>query len=134
MRYIFGVSYIIFQELVVYQHAALLMLGSAYTLLVDDHVRLDIFYREAKLTKKHLINIIGVIFFLFPTCLIIWIYSLPYVSQSWRVLESSKETSGLPLVFLLKSFILLFSLLLFIQGLSLLISSILGIFKIKKTS
>jgi TRAP-type mannitol/chloroaromatic compound transport system permease small subunit len=103
------------------------MLGSAYTLLVDGHVRLDIYYREFNARIRSIINIIGVICFLFPTCIVIWVYSLPYIQQSWRVLESSKETSGLPFVYLLKTVILLFTILLLTQGLSLLIHSILDL-------
>ena len=127
LRYIFSVGSIFLQESILYQHAILLMLGSAYTLLVDGHVRLDIYYREFNARIRSIINIIGVICFLFPTCIVIWVYSLPYIQQSWRVLESSKETSGLPFVYLLKTVILLFTILLLTQGLSLLIRSILDL-------
>lgn len=124
MRYVFGVGSIFIQESIIYQHAILIMLGAAYTFLTDEHVRLDIFYRDISTRIKSFINIIGVIFFLLPMCVIIWVTSFPYVSQSWRVLEGSRETSGLPFVYLLKTTILIFSFLLALQGISLLLKSI----------
>ena len=134
LRYIFGVGSIFLQESILYQHATLFMLGAAYTLLVDGHVRLDIFYRDIDLRLKSVINIMGVIFFLIPTCVVIGLYSFPYVQQSWRVFESSKETSGLPIVYLLKTVILIFSILLVLQGLSLLITSFLNLWDRPKKS
>ncbi len=123
MRYIFGVGSIFVQEMIIYQHGFVIMISAAFTLFIDGHVRLDIFYRVANVRIKSIINITGVICFLFPMCIIVWIYSWPYVFQSWRVFEGSKETSGIPGVFLLKTTVLIFAVLLFLQGISLLIKS-----------
>ena len=123
MRYIFGIGSIFVQEMIIYQHAIVIMLSAGFTLFVDGHVRLDIFYRVASMRIKSIINITGVICFLFPMCIVIWVYSWPYVFQSWRVLEGSKETSGIPAVFMLKTTVLIFAKLLFLQGISLLIKS-----------
>jgi TRAP-type mannitol/chloroaromatic compound transport system permease small subunit len=46
-RYVFGVNIIAVQESVLYMHATLFMLGAGYTLLVDKHVRVDVFYAKA---------------------------------------------------------------------------------------
>ncbi|MEQ8194357.1 MAG: TRAP transporter small permease subunit [Rhodospirillales bacterium] len=127
LRYVFGIGSIFIQESIIYAHAILFMVGAGYTLLQDGHVRLDIFYRAASRRKKDLINLIGSVTCLLPMSILIWVYSWPYVAQSWRVLESSKETSGIPAVFLLKTMILIFAGLLFAQGLSLALRSLFGL-------
>lgn len=125
MRYVFGIGSIFMQESVVYMHGILFMAGAGYTLLHGGHVRVDIFYREAKPTTKALVDLLGVIFLLVPVCILIMVYSMPYVSNSWAVLEHSKETSGIPAVFLLKTMIPVFCVLVLAQGISLAIHSFL---------
>ena len=133
LRYIFGIGSIFIQESIMYQHAMIFMLGTAYTFLSDKHVRLDIFYRETGKRNKSIINVFGVTFFLIPVCILIWIYAFPYVSQAWRVLEGSRETSGLPFVYLLKTTILIFSVLLGLQAISILLRSLLELLNLKKS-
>lgn len=111
-------GWIALQESVMYFHALVFMVGAAYTLQVDSHVRVDVFYRSFTTRKKAWVDILGTLFLLAPTCVVILIYSLPYVSESWRLLEASKEAGGLPLVYLLKSLIPLAAVLLLIQGVS----------------
>tara|TARA_A100000171_G_C2116314_1_gene138027 strand:- start:324 stop:881 length:558 start_codon:yes stop_codon:yes gene_type:complete len=118
MRYVFGVSSIWMQESIFYMHGFLFMLAAGYTLYRDDHVRVDIFYREASPRYKASINLLGTIFFLWPVCALIWYAAFPYVEISWIVLEGSRETSGIPAIFLLKSAILAFAVLVSLQGLS----------------
>jgi TRAP-type mannitol/chloroaromatic compound transport system permease small subunit len=72
-----------------------------------------------------LIDLLGALLFLLPVCIVIGWASVPYVAQSWVSLEGSRETSGIPAVFVLKSFILLFVVLIALQGVSLLLHSIL---------
>jgi len=91
--------------------------------LHDEHVRIDIFYRETSPRRKAMVDLAGTLLFLIPVCALIWWVSLPYVRASWRVLEGSKETSGIPGVFLLKSLLLLFTVLLAAQGVSMAIRS-----------
>lgn len=118
LRYVFGVGFIFMQESVVYMHALVFMLGAGYTLLHNGHVRVDIFYREASPRRKAWVDLAGSIAFLLPlTGLIAWV-AWPYVASSWAVFEGSKETSGIPAVFLLKSVILVFAAGLFLQGIS----------------
>ena len=123
MRYVFGIGSIMLQESVVYMHAILFMVTVGYTLLYDAHVRIDIVYREASPRFKALADLAGVIAFLVPVCALIAWVSWPYVAASWRVLETSKETSGIPAVFLLKGLILAFTALLTLQGFSLAVRS-----------
>ena len=82
MRYIFGVGSIFLQESITYFHACLFMIGSAYTLLHNGHVRVDIIYRESSDIKKSIIDLLGVTFFLIPFCIIIWKTSIGYVLLS----------------------------------------------------
>lgn len=127
MRYVFGVGSIWTQELIVYLFAFLFMLAAAYTLSEDGHVRVDIFYRTAPPRRKALVNALGVILFLFPMCAVIFFISLPYVISSWQVLEGSRETSGVPAIFLLKTAIPAFGVLMALQGLALLLQSVLAL-------
>ncbi|PCI38138.1 MAG: C4-dicarboxylate ABC transporter permease [Rhodospirillaceae bacterium] len=125
LRYVFGLSFIWMQESVVYLHATLFMLGAAYTLLHEGHVRVDIFYRTAPLKTKALVDAVGALVFLLPVCgLILWA-SVPYVSASWSILEGSPETSGIQAVYLLKSAIIGFAGLMAMQGLSMILRSVL---------
>lgn len=124
MRYVFGMGSIAMQESIIYMHGLLFMLGAGYTLLHDGHVRVDIFYREASPKHKARVDIFGVVAFLIPVCVLIWIYSWPYVENAWRVFEGSKETSGIQAVFLLKTVVLVFCVLVALQGISLAIHSL----------
>ncbi len=118
MRYIFGLGSIMMQESVVYLHGILFMVGAGYTLLHEGHVRVDIFYREATPRKKAIIDLFGSLFLLLPVCILISWASYQYILTTWGSLEGSRETSGIPAVFLLKSTIWIFTGLLILQGLS----------------
>ena len=119
MRYVFGIGSILLQESMLYMHATLFMAAAGYTLAHDGHVRIDIFYRTASPRAKAMVDLAGVLLLLLPVCALILWMSWPYVSASWRVFEGSKETNGIPAVFLLKSLIDLFALLVGLQGISL---------------
>ncbi len=126
-RYIFGVGSIWVQESIVYLHAFGFMLASAYTLKKDGHVRVDIFYREARPVIKATVNLLGGLFLLIPVCvLIVWV-SWTYVASSWSVLEGSKETSGIQGVFLLKTAIIVFAVQMGLQGFSMVLRSLMAI-------
>jgi TRAP-type mannitol/chloroaromatic compound transport system permease small subunit len=125
MRYVFGINLIAMQEGVIYLHAALFLAGAGYTLLHGGHVRVDIFYRDARPKRRALVDLLGVIFFLLPVCIIIGWASWPYVGQSWSVFEGSKETSGIPAIYALKSFILAFVILIAFQGIALALHAVL---------
>lgn len=121
MRYVFGIGSLFMQESLVYAHGILFMTAAAYTLLEDRHVRVDIFYGGASERGRAWIDLFGVLAFLLPTCwLVLWI-GYPYVARSWATLEGSRETSGIPAIFLLKSVILVFAVSLALQALALLI-------------
>ena len=129
LRYLFGISFIWMQETYVWMHAYIFMLGAGFTYLNDDHVRIDILYRNASQTYRALIDLIGNVFFLLPFLYIIWSYSFPFVYKSWQMNEISREAGGLSMLFLLKLAILLFVIFLFIQSISKIINSFIYIFK-----
>ena len=115
-RYVFGVNSIAVQESVLYMHAALFMLAAGYTLLVDKHVRVDVFYAKASDNTQRVINLFGHVFFLFPTMLALLYWSWPSVVNSWKIFEGPISVGGLQAVFLLKSLIPLFCILLLLQS------------------
>jgi len=116
MRYAFGVGSIKLLESVLYAHAALFMLAAAWTLQAGGHVRVDIFYAQASARKRAAIDLAGALVFLFPFVIALVVLSVPYVARSWDILERSRETSGLPFVYLLKTLIPIFALLVGLQG------------------
>lgn len=127
LRYVFNLGWIGMQESITYMHALVFMLGAAYTLKRDGHVRVDILYREMSPRKKAWVDLIGALFLLTPTFLFILIASWDYVQASWHVLEASPEAGGLPLVFLLKTAIPVMAVLMLLQGLSQALTSVLVI-------
>jgi len=125
LRYVFGIGSITLQESLLYMHGALFLLAAGYTLLNNGHVRVDVFYRRATAKRKALVDAAGTVFLLLPFCVLLWLYATPYVAASWAIREGSRETSGIQAVFLLKGCILAFVLLLALQGLALLLRSLL---------
>lgn len=118
LRYVFDLGWIAMQESVTYMHALVFMLGAAYTLKHDGHVRVDIFYRTFSPRTRAWVDLFGVLVLLLPTCgFILWV-GWDYVASSWSVSEGSREAGGLPGVFLLKGLILLMPALLILQGIA----------------
>jgi len=118
LRYGFNLGWIAMQESVLYMHGFIFMLGAAYTLKADGHVRVDIFYQNFSKKQQALVNIFGTLLLLLPVCVFIFYVSFDYVQMSWRIMEKSPEAGGLPFVYLSKSFILLFSIFLSLQGIA----------------
>ena len=118
LRYGFNTGAIAAQESVQYLHAIIFMLGAAITLGADQHVRVDIFYRQFSSRQKAWVNVIGHIVFTLPLCGLIGLGSWDYVAASWSAREASPEPGGLPLVFVLKTLIPAMAILLALQALS----------------
>lgn len=125
LRYGFEIGSIALQESVTYLHATVFMLGAAYTLKRDGHVRVDIFYRNFSPRGKAWVNSLGGIIFLLPLCVYIFFISWDFVAQSWLIREISPEPGGIPAIFLLKTLIPLFALKLGLQGLAEILRSLL---------
>ena len=120
-RYVFGVNSIAAQESVLYMHATLFMLGAGYTLLVDKHVRVDVLYAKASAAKQRRIDLFGHIFLLIPSMCALLYWSWPSVRNSWKILEGPISVGGIEAVFLLKSLIPAFCILILLQSLSILV-------------
>lgn len=116
LRYVFGLNFIAMQESVTYLHGAVFLLAGGYALLTDDHVRVDILYRNAPPRRKALVDLVGTYLFLFPFCLVALWAAGPYVANSWAVREGSMEQSGIKGVYLLKTLIPIYFTLLIFAG------------------
>jgi len=124
LRYLFNWSSSANSELEWHIFAALFLLGSAYTLKHDKHVRVDVFYSRFSEKKKAWVNMIGTTIFLIPFCVVIVITSIPFVMDAWQIGEGSPEPGGLPYRFVVKSTIPLGAFLLLVQAISMLLSSL----------
>ena len=125
LRYGFDAGSIAMQETVSYLHTAVFMLGAAYTLRHDGHVRVDIIYRRLSARGQSLVNLLGTLLLLLPVCIYILVSSLDYVAASWALREGSQEAGGLDAVFVLKTAIPLMAVMLMLQGLAIAIHSLL---------
>ena len=119
MRYLFQSGNIIFlQESVSYLHAATFMLGAGWTLKRGGHVRVDIFYRRFSNKTRAWIDSLGTLIFLLPFCVFLLWTSLEFVGRSWSIREASSDAGGIPLVYILKTFIPAMCFLLVLQGIA----------------
>ena len=115
LRYVFSVGFIWLQDLYIWTHAIFILLGISYTLKVDEHVRIDLLYRSFSNKKKKIVNFLGIIVFGIPLTYLLLINGWDYFLRSFNLNESSKESGGLPNVFILKFFIFFLGFLLFLE-------------------
>jgi TRAP-type mannitol/chloroaromatic compound transport system permease small subunit len=116
LRYGFNLGWIWLQESVTYLHAVVFIMAAAWALQTDDHVRVDIYYRDRSPRHKAVVNLIGTLIFLLPFCVFVLFISWNYVAVSWAGREGSREAGGLALVYLQKSLILLLPVMLSLQA------------------
>lgn len=126
LRYAFDSGVLWLQEAVTWMHAMVFMLGAAYTLQCEEHVRVDIFYRNMSERRQAFVNLFGVILFIVPVCVFFIFESYGYVRASWSIREVSRDSGGLPYPFvpLLKSALLLMPIAVLLQGISMAFRSI----------
>lgn len=117
-RYVFSTSTLWMQDLYVWLGGAMFTGVAGFALLRNDHVRVDVFYRPAPVRRKAIADLIGVALFLIPYVLVVWTYGYPAVARSWGYMEGSANIGGMPGLFVLKSFILVFAVLVGLQGLA----------------
>ena len=115
-RYIFGVGRADLQELALYLHALVFLGCAGWALTEEEHVRVDILYKDRSDLHKNLINTLGLVFFVLPVVFVISFYSIDFIKLSWLLKESSTEPGGLKTVYLHKTIILLFPLVLFLAA------------------
>ena len=126
-RYVFGIGSIAVQESVLYMHGLLFTLAAAFALVSDSHVRVDILYRRARRRTRAAIDLAGALGLLLPFMAAIAWTGWPYVVESWRTLEGSRETSGLAFVYLVKTAILAMAGLVALQGVAMAIRALLAL-------
>jgi TRAP-type mannitol/chloroaromatic compound transport system permease small subunit len=126
MRYMFDAGLIWLQESVIWMHATVFMVGAAYTLRHEEHVRVDIFYRDMSVRGKSLIDLCGITFFLLPLCTFLAFKSYDFALTSWSMHEASRESGGLPypLLPIIKSVLVVMPLTVGLQGVSMLLRAI----------
>ncbi|MFA3782137.1 TRAP transporter small permease subunit [Melioribacteraceae bacterium 4301-Me] len=124
-RYFFKSSSVAIQELEWHLFAVIFLLGGGYTLLTENHVRVDIIYVRLSEKKKAWINILGTFFFLIPFSLMILYTSWNFVENSFLISETSPDPGGLPARFIIKSILPIAFVFILLQGISLLFKSIL---------
>ncbi len=115
-RYLLDLGSIWLSETVIYANAGLFLLASAWTLRLGGHVRVDVFYAHATPRTKAVVDLLGALLLLLPFAAVLTVLSVPYAARAWAILERSHESSGLPLVFLLKTFIPAFAVMMALQG------------------
>jgi TRAP-type mannitol/chloroaromatic compound transport system permease small subunit len=126
LRYWLDSGYIWLQESLTWMHACVFMLGAAYTLQCEEHVRVDIFYREMSERRRAWVNLLGVLLFLLPLCVFLAVSGVDYAAASWRLREASQNSGGLPYpaVPLLKSVLVVMPVLVILQGLAMMLRAI----------
>ncbi len=126
MRYVFDAGLIWMQESVIWMHGTVFMVGAAYTLLHEDHVRIDVFYRAMSERRRAWVDLIGVLVFLLPLCVLLAVMSYDFAAFSWSIHEASRESGGLPypLFSILKSVLVVMPIAVGLQGISLLLRSV----------
>lgn len=126
LRYLFDMGFIWLQESLTWMHACVFMLGAAYTLQCEEHVRVDIFYRDMNARRRAWVNIFGVLLFLMPLSAYLALSGIDYAAAAWRVGEQSVNSGGLPYpaVPILKSILVVMPAAVVLQGVALLLRSV----------
>ncbi len=124
-RYLFNTSSAGVVELEWHLFSFIFLLGAAYALKHDRHVRVDVFYQNFSPKQQAWVNLIGTLLFLLPFCFVVVRESWQFAVNAWAIQEGSPDPGGLPARYVVKAAIPLGFLLLLLQGLSLLFQSIL---------
>lgn len=126
LRYVFSYGLITFQEAVVYCHATLFLLGAAWVLKLNQHVRVDVFYEMMRADVRRIVDAVALALFVLPVVALIGWASWDYVLRAWSTLEGSRQAGGIPAIFLLKTAILVFAVSVGLQAVALLSRLIAG--------
>ena len=104
-----------------YMHAFVFLFGVSICLKDDKHVRIDVISNKLDEKIKRVIEKLGLMLLVVPFCIFVIYESSPMILRSWNMLEGSSEPGGLPFIYLLKTSIYIFSLLILLQALKRLI-------------
>ncbi len=125
LRYVFRIGSVQLQDLYVWLNGMMFMGIAGYALLKDAHVRVDVLYRGMGTRAKALVDMFGVTVFLAPFMCVLAFWTFPYIRRSWGLHEASANVNGLPGLFVLKSFILVFVVVVGLQGIAMFLRGIL---------
>ncbi len=125
LRYVFRIGSVPMQDLYVWLNGMMFMGIAGYALLRDAHVRVDVFYRGAKTRTKAMADMFGAVFFVGPFIAVLVFWSWPYVQRSWGLHEGSANVGGLPGLYVLKSFLLVFAAVVGLQALAMFLRGVL---------
>ncbi|MBT3696842.1 MAG: TRAP transporter small permease subunit [Gammaproteobacteria bacterium] len=117
-RFFFNVNFVALQELIMYFHATIFMLGISYALKKDAHVKIDVIYNILPKKIKIYMSMASILLFILPTAIFLIYISIGMTIQSWSIFEGSSEAGGLNLVFILKTIIPLTGILILLQSMS----------------
>lgn len=134
MRYLFNSSSVAIYELEWHIFSSIFLLGAAYALKHDRHVRVDVFYSSYPERIQAWVNLVGTLLLLFPLCGVLIAEGSDFVANSYRLSESSPDPGGLPARYIIKAAIPIGFILLFIQAISLIFNSILILMDAKQNS
>ncbi len=123
-RYLLKESLVAVQELEWHLFAFIFLLAAAYTLKHDRHVRVDVFYVKFSPRLKAWVNLFGTLVFLIPFSLVVILSSRNFVWMSFKIGETSPDPGGLPARYILKAAIPMAFILVLLQGISLIASSL----------
>lgn len=123
MRYVFDAGLIWLQEALIWMHATVFMVGAAYTLRHEGHVRVDVFYRKLGKRGQAWVDLLGVLLMLLPVCVFLALKSYDFALTSWAMHEASRESGGLPypLLPIIKSVLIIMPVTVGLQGVSILL-------------
>ena len=116
--YAFALSWTWLSEAVLYAFATVFMVGAASALLDDAHVRVDILRPRFGEDGRNWIELAGTYLFLFPIMVRLLMTGEDGLERSWLLLEGSRESDGLPILFLFKTLLPVFAVLMMAAGLS----------------
>lgn len=125
LRYVFAIGFVWLQDLYVWLHAGALSLASGYALARDRHVRVDLLYGRLEERGRAWVNLLGVLFLLLPFVTVLVWWSWGWVARSWALAERSSNVGGLPAIYIVKSCLIAFAVLVGLQGLALAARSVL---------
>ncbi len=124
-RYMLSITRLWMQDLYPWMNGVMFTAVAGYALYRNDHVRVDIFFRPASVLRKAWLDLLGVCIFLMPFAWVVWMYCFNFVNRSIGIWEGSANPGGMPGLWLLKSFILVFAVVIALQGVAMAIRSIL---------
>ncbi len=117
LRYIYDVGFLKLHDFALYSFSILVVMSIIYTYSRNNHVRVDVFREKQNPKMQQLVDVISIFLFLIPFFFLTLYWVWPDIIYAWQIMEGSRETGGLPGLFLVKSSLPLMCVLMIIQAL-----------------